>query len=629
MIDRRTKVEQPRSQRKRRGTWARVVIALLVLVLGYTLYHVQVASAARYALMAKENRMRPITVRAPRGTIYDRHGDVVAENVVGYRVLLMPAPIDSLRAEIARLQPLLAMSDDEVEAAFRRYRRAPAFPMEVLSDAAPGVVARIEERRYLYPSVLIHEYPKRHYPAGSAIAHLIGYVSEISEAELKRPDFAGYQQGRWIGKAGLERQYERVLGGEPGVRYLEVDAAGRIKRWLPEEMGEPPIPGHDLQLYLDLDLQKYIAAIFPRNLNGGMVALDPKTGGILAYYSHPSYDPNQFVGGISATLWKQLNTDPNKPLLDRVGGSAQPPASTWKLAVAAMALDLGVLDPEAHMPVPCTGGMSYGGRYARCWGVHGYQDLVGGIKNSCDVYFYQVGIKIGLERYIKTGLRFGFTQRTGIDLPNEIANTFPDGLDFWRRRFGYTPAENEIMALSIGQGPQTMTLLRMAEIYAAISRPDGRVPSPRLAMGRPPADTFHINLDARDVWYLEAGMRRVLSPGGTAYLSRLPDWDIMGKTGTAQAPSGPDHAWFVGLGGPTGRPVDIVVAGFLEHGQHGTEASGPVAEAINFYLDRKYGHPFQMYATPRLRGEHGLPVDWSKLGRPVVDPPKPPAPAPH
>ncbi len=623
MVDRRPKMEQPRKRRRRRGNWARVVIALLVLVLGYTLLKVQVFSADRYALMAKENRMRPITVRAPRGTIYDRHGDVVAENIVGYRVLLMPAPLDSLKAEVARLQPFLQMSDDQVEAAFRRYLRSPNLPMEVLSDAPADVVARLQERHFQYPSVLIHEYPKRHYPAGAAIAHLIGYVSEISEAELKMPEFSEYEQGRWIGKAGLERQYETRLGGEPGVRYLEVDAAGRIKRWLPEEMGEPSVPGRDLQLYLDLDLQKYIATIFPKEFNGGMVALDPRTGGILAYYSHPSFDPNWFVGGITYPRYKQLRDNPDKPLLDRVGNSAQPPASTWKLALAAMALDLDVIDPTAHMPIPCTGGMSYGGRYARCWGVHGYQDLPGGIKNSCDVYFYQVGIKIGLERYIKTGLRFGFPKRTGIDLPSESANQFPTGLDYWVRRFGYKPAENEIMALSIGQGPQTMTLLRMAQIYAAISRPDGRVPAPRLAMAQPPADTFHINLTASDSWYMEKGMREVLSPGGTAYLSRLPDWDIMGKTGTAQAPSGPDHAWFVGMGGPEGKQPEIVVAGFLEHGQHGTEASGYVAEAINFYLDRKYGHPFQIYATPRLRGAHGLPYSWEKLSRPLFVPPKP------
>ncbi len=569
--------------------------------------------------------MRPIPVRAPRGTIYDRHGNVVAENVVGYRILLMPAPMDSLKKQIERLQPYLRMSEASVDLAFRKYRRAPNLPMEVMSDAPAQVVARLQERRYEFPSVLIHEYPQRNYPAGSAIAHLVGYVSEISESELKQPQFEGYQQGRWIGKAGLERQYERVLGGQPGVRYLEVDAAGRIKRWLPEDVGEPSVPGHDVQLYLDLDLQKYIATIFPKEFNGGIVALDPKSGGILAYYSNPSYDPNAFVGGISAQLYRGLTQNPNKPLLDRVGASAQPPASTWKLAVAAMALDLDAIDPEGHMPLPCTGGMSYGGRYARCWGVHGYLDLVGGIMNSCDVYFYQVGIKIGLDRYLKTGVRFGFPKKTGIDLPNEIANTFPDSRDFWMRRFGYRAQDPEILSLAIGQGPQTMTLLRMAQIYAALSRPDGRVPAPRLAVGYPPADTFHIDLTPRKVWYLEAGMRRVLGPGGTAYLSRLPDWDIMGKTGTAQAPSGADHSWFVALGGPEGKEPEIVVAGFLEHGHHGYVASGPVAEAINFYLDRKYGHPFELYATPRLRGQHNMPYDWSKLSRPVVDPPKPPA----
>ncbi|HSJ30630.1 MAG TPA: penicillin-binding transpeptidase domain-containing protein, partial [Longimicrobiales bacterium] len=506
-----------------------------------------------------------------------------------------------------------------------RWNQQKHLPMVLLEDASQQAVASLAERRHLFPSVIVHPYAKRRYPAGEAIAHFIGYVSEIGPKELEMPQFQGYEAGRFIGKAGLERQYEKLLGGVPGKRYLEVDANGRIQRWLPEETGLPPIPGRDLHLYLDLDLQEYIAKIFPREWEGSIVALDPQTGGVLAYYSNPSYDPNLFIGGISTTNFKVLNEDPRIPLLDRVVASGQPAASTWKLAVAGMALDLGVITPEEYMPQACTGGISFQGRYARCHGVHGRQNLIEGIKNSCNVYFYQVGIKIGLRRMLDEGARLGFGVKTGIDVPHEITPGWPD-VEFYQERFGYTPQEPEVLNLSIGQGPITMTIIKLAHIYAALTAPSGRVPAPRLAMeSGAPRDTAYFHPTPRDRWFLEAGMRRVVQPGGTAGRSRLPDWDFIGKTGTAQAPSGEDHGWFVGTGArEAGAPPEIAVTMFLAHSIHGYTASGYVAEAINFYLSRKYGKPFQMFATERMRTQMGLPVNWDAWGAPIVDPPMPP-----
>ncbi|MGH7475212.1 MAG: penicillin-binding protein 2 [Longimicrobiales bacterium] len=633
MVERTSRVEHPRGQRKRRARWARVVIALLVIVLGYSLFDVQVSSAERYALIAKENRMRPVVLRSPRGTIYDRYGRVVAENTVGYRVLLMPAPIDSLRAQVAVLAPILQMDSADVERAFRRFRVSPNYPMIVNDDAPDRAVATLLERKHEFPSALIHEYPKRHYPAGAAIAHFIGYVNEINERQLGLPQYRGYQQGRWIGQAGLEAQYERWLGGEPGVRYLEVDAQGRIKRWLPEETGLPAVPGRDLQLHLDLDLQKYLAEIFPKEWMGAIVAIEPQTGGILAYYSNPSYDPNRFIGGVSADYWRELQEDPRIPLLDRVVASGQPAASTWKLAVAGIALDLGAIEPEEYMPIPCTGGLSWGGRYARCWlpSGHGRMDLINGIKNSCNVYFYQVAIRIGLDRFLEHGTRMGFDRRTGVDVPHEIKPNFPNDRDYWVERFGYRAQDPEILSLAIGQGPLTMTVLKLAHIYSTLTAPEGKVPAPRLAMNGDQIlgtqqDTFQFRISPRDQWYIEAGLRRVLGPGGTAARSRLVEWEFIGKTGTAQAPSGADHAWFVGMGArEVGADPEIAVTMFLAHAEHGYTASGYVGEAINFYLDRKYNRPFELFGTPRLRAENGLPVNWEYWTLPVVDPPIPPA----
>ncbi len=625
MLYRHSRLHQPRSQRLRQGLLARGVVLALLAFLIVPLYRLQIRSTEQFALQARQNRMRPLVVRAPRGTIYDRQGRVVAENIVGYEVLLMPAPETQLREKVRQLQPVLGLDSASIEAAFVRYRRAAHLPMTVMGDAPPEGVARLEERRFAFPDVLVQEYPKRHYPAGPAVAHFIGYIGEISEEQLQRPEWAGYEQGRWIGKAGLEAQYEKLIGGEPGVRYLEIDAKGRIKRWLPEELGRPAVPGQDLHLYLDLDLQEFIAHVFPKEWTGAIVAMDPKTGGVLAYYSNPTFDPNDFVGRIPGSIWRGLMEDPKKPLLDRVVGSGQPAASTWKLAVAGMALDVGAIRPDEYMPIACSGGMSYGGRYWRCWNRsgHGRMNLIEGIKNSCNVYFYQVGLRIGLDRFLETGVRLGFREKTGIDVPHEISPQFPRDREFWQRNFGYSAREGEVLSLSIGQGPMTMTAIKLAHVYASLARPDGRVPAPRLARGfDADRDTLQIRIDPFDMWFLDAGMRRVVGPGGTAGLSRLRDWEFIGKTGTAQNPHGPDHAWFVGMGGPPGGEFEIAVTMFLEAAEHGYTASGYAAEAINFYLDRKYGKPFQNWATPRHRLANGLPINWN-WATPIIDPPRP------
>lgn len=615
-----------RAARIRRSRGARLVVLAAMVYLFTALVRLQVVEGEQYALTAKNNRLRELPVPAPRGTIYDRHGRVVAENIPGYSIQLMPSHPDSMAAQIERLKPVLGLNDGEVERNRRRWLRQRHLPLVLMADAPPGAVAALAERRNLFPTVIVSSYAKRHYPAGSATAHFLGYISEISERELEMEQFAGYQPGRWIGKQGLERQYEASLGGTPGKRFVEVDAWGRIKRWLPEELGLPPVPGRDLHLHLDLDLQEYIAQIFPRQFAGAIVAIEPETGGVLAYYSHPTFDANEFIGGISTARFAELMADPQKPLLDRVVQSGQPAASTWKLAVAGMALDMGIVRPEEYMPQACTGSYFWG-RTARCWYApgHGRQNMIDAIKNSCNVYFYQLGVRMGLDRFMESGSRLAYNDRTGIDVPHEIRNNFPVDRDYWRRRFGFPPTDTEVLSLAIGQGPINMTIIKLAHIYAALTAPEGRVPAPRLArdMGAP-ADTFEFRTTPRDRWHLEAGMRRAVAPGGTAGLSRVPNWDFIGKTGTAQNSHGKAHSWFVGTGARApGEPVEIAITVFLEHAESGTVASGYAAEAVAFYLDRRYGVPFRMWNTPRLRAAHGLPYDHQALQAPIVDPPMP------
>lgn len=627
MKQRHGRTETPRWAREKRAVWARMIVAVAVFGLLYSLLRIQVVRAEEFSVQARANMLRPVTVRAPRGTIYDRHGRVVAENRVAYQVQLMPSPIDSLRAKVTRLAPVLGLTDADTARAFRKYRVSPNRPMVVLDDASPVQVARLEERRLAFPEVLIHEYPKRHYPAGSAVAHLIGYVAEISREELGQPRYADYRQGRWIGKAGLEERYERVLGGQPGLRYMEVDARGGIKRWLPESLGVPAIPGDDIHLHLDLDLQRYGAFLLQetaRSLGmekaqGAFVAMDPRSGGVLALYSNPSYDPNLFTGGVSTEVWDALNQDPTKPLLNRATADAQSPGSTFKMTVAAMALAEGVITPEWVMPQACTGGMSYAGRYARCWTSHGRRfNLVGGLKNSCNVYFYQVGIALGLREFMAKGTALGLGSRTGIDFATETRPTFPEGAEWFENHYGYAPPPSEIMSLSIGQGAVTFTPIKLAQTVAGFARPDARIPIPRLIQSAAPTGfAQEYGISREELTAIRSGMREVLAPGGTAFLSRLSHWDMMGKTGTAQNSRGDDHGWFVGMGAPPGEEPEIVVVMLLYHGLHGSTISGPVANAINFYLNRKYDRPFERYATPRERQAEGLPVDWADLARPL------------
>ncbi|MEO5511901.1 MAG: penicillin-binding protein 2 [Longimicrobiales bacterium] len=636
-MERTGRLTTPRAQRMRRSRGARAIVLLTILFLTGALARLQIVQGADRAIEARTNRMRPLAVPAPRGTVYDRHGQVIAENVPAYEIQVMPdekstrnhTPSDSMMAQIDRLRPVLGLGDRQVKAAIRKWQATPNYPLMLMKDAPKKAVARLEERKYDFPAVILNEYAKRRYPAGSAVAHMIGYVNEIQPRDTVLPRFRGYEQGRWIGQAGFERQYEEILGGTPGKRFLEVDANGNIRNRLSDEESQPAIPGRDMQLSLDLDLQKYVQELFETSpdlagKNGAFVAIDPRDGGVLALYSHPSYDPNLFVGGIASKDYDELNNDPALPLNNKVSGSGarQPPASTWKLMMAAMALDLGVIKPEEHMPIPCTGGMTYG-RYAKCWGVHGYNNLVQGILNSCDVYFYQVGIRIGLGKFMEVGTRMGFAERTGLDLPAEQEPTFPKGFDWMIKHYGYRPNENEIMTLSIGQGAVVMTPIKMAQMYVALARPDGVSFEPHLAVfDEPPKVSFQLHVTDENLDYLRKGMRRVMGPGGTAQQSRLEGWDFYGKTGTAQScqgcPASTDHAWFAGMGGPKGQHPEIVAVMFVKYGQHGWLPSGHVANAINFYLNRKYGKPFDRYPIPRDRYGRGLPVG-NYVNEPIVD----------
>lgn len=598
---------------RRRRT--QVILSMLALGLGWlclTFFQTQILKNTAFALQSDANRLRPLPVQAPRGAIFDRNGEIVAENVPGYALSLLPASRDSIRAKLERIAPLIGLDSAQVDRVMARQRRAPQQPLIVSANLTFEQLAALEEWRPFVPGIIIEMQPKRRYPAGEVIGHLVGHVGEVDEAELASEEFSEYVPGQAIGKTGLERQYELLLAGQPGTRYVEVTARGRIVGELPARREIEPVPGQDIQLTLDLALQSWVARIFPDTLRGALVAIEPRTGEILAMYSNPGYDPNDFVGGIAPEIWRQLNSDPAKPLLHRAATGLYPPGSTFKIFTAALGLELGVLDPRAFMPIPCRGGMQYGDRYFRCWNRdgHGSLDLAGAIQNSCNVYFYQLGLKIGLERLLTEATRLGFSTATGVDLPVEQRGHFPDSPGWYRRRFGWLPTSTEVLSLAIGQGANDQTPLKMALLFGALAG-DGTIPAPHLAQQAAAGEGMNLHIAPEHLALLRDGLRRVTGLGGTAHAASLEHWDFIGKTGTSQNPHGKDHGWFAGMGGPRGGEPEIAVAVVLEFGEKGSTAAQYASKAVDFYLRRKHDVPLDTIQTLREHLQAGKPAPWA------------------
>ena len=601
--------------RRQRATGALGVVVVVLGLLALQFFRVQMLQSNDYMLQSESNRLRPLPVAAPRGTIFDRNGLVMADNVPGYVIYVLRESRESTRETLESLRPHLGLSDERIEILMQQYRRWEPLVVEI--DADFDAVSVLEERREDFPGIVIEMRPKRRYNAGTAVSHVLGYVNEITAEELTEPRFSEYEQGILIGKVGVERQYEELLQGRQGVRYLEVDALGRIVGSLVGIEEDPGQPGEDLRLTLDLDLMEWIHSIFPDSLAGAVVALDPADGGVLALYSAPTFDPNAFVSGLTPEEWAVLESDPQKPLFNRTVMGLYPPGSTWKLAAAAIALDRGVVGPHDEMEKPCTGGLEIDGLYRGCWLAegHGYLDLAGAIAESCNVYFYQLGLKIGLDRMLEEGIRIGFAQQCGIDLPQESRGIFPEGRDFWEREFGYEPLEGEVLNLAIGQGPNSQTPLKMAQFYLALAR-DGSAPTPHLIADPDPTEDWRLNVSTESIAVLREGLRGVTAPGGTAwYRASLEHWDLIGKSGTSQnaQDSLRAHAWFAGMAGPWDGEPEIVVVALVEFGESGSGIAAPlVAKTADYYLRRKHGLPIDTIQTLAEHDQAGRPAPWAQ-----------------
>ncbi len=580
---------------------ARVASALLfvgfLLLLG-AFFRTQVLQNARYVLVSEENRLREIPLPAPRGIIYDRNGKVIAENLPGYSISLLARNEDSLRTTMRRIGDLVTVSPEQVGSAVRRYRRDRSRPTVLFGDAPFELVSILEERRVEFPGLIIQSAPKRHYPDGPAVSALVGYTGEISDAELGQEQFGEYKAGQQVGKDGIERQYESRLRGREGVRFVEVDARGRVVR---ENAREDLLPEAPAPLYtnIDLELQRFVAEIFGDSLIGGAVAMEPRSGEVLALHSAPTFDPNRFIGGIPYAYWQELQSDERRPLYNKAIKGTYPPGSIWKLQTAIVAMEAGLVDIDDHMATPCTGGYQYGNRYFRCWDKRGHGDvtLAEAIEHSCDVYFYQLGLKIGLQRLIAGGIRLGSRDRSGIDLPSENRPIFPTDppKKYYDERFGPQGWSNAVtLNLSIGQGENSQTVVNMARFYTALAT-DGQAARPEIVRGQ--AERLRLfTLTDVQLQGIQDALTNVVGRG-TAAGSRLQGIAVAGKTGTAQNAQDAvnDHAWFVGYA-PAGEPK-IVVAVMLEFGQHGSRAARIATKIMEKYLKQ------QVVAMPLVDGE--------------------------
>ncbi|MFI5234181.1 MAG: penicillin-binding protein 2 [Gemmatimonadales bacterium] len=564
-----------------RADQARWILRGAFLVLAATFFNTQILEHQRYTLRAADNRLRAVPLTAPRGLILDRDGRVIAENVPGYAVKLLAPDLRQFQLTLDRLTSIVPVDSGRMEDAVRRFGQEPFLPALIIRDASAEQVAELEERRSILPGLVIQSEPKRFYPDSDAVAHVVGYVAEVTEADLGSKRYADVSLGTLVGRAGLEFAYDSALRGTPGMRYIEVNARGRLVREEGAAPTLPPVGGVNLKTTIDLGLQRFVDSLWPAGVRGAMVAMTPD-GQILALYSAPTYNPNDFIGGISYERWEQYNGDPAKPLLDRAIQARYPPASPFKLAIATMALRRGIVTLNSRMPQPCTGGLQYGDRYFRCWKRegHGNLDLTGAIAQSCDVYFYQLGLKLGLDPILKDGVLLGFRDKSGVDLGSELRPYYPPSTAYFDRVYGPRGWSNGVVLnLAIGQGENDQTLMNMMRFYSALAG-NGTSTAPYLV--RPASNGVrNLGLTADQLLGLRRALELVVK-SGTASASRMTDLAVAGKTGTAQNSHGKDHGWFIGFA-PAEHPK-VVVGAIMEFAEEGSSVAPYVFRVIRRYL---------------------------------------------
>jgi penicillin-binding protein 2 len=574
------------------------VVFIIFVLMFCRLFYLQIIQGDYFAETAQKNSIRMRRALAPRGVMYDRNGVVLVESRPSFNLMLIPHEIKDEARTLRVIAELLGREEAELEASLKRGRARygnRAFPL--VADMSRDELAKVESARLVLPGVVVDVQPIRHYPLGGFAAHLIGYLSEINERELKKRDFAGYRLGDFIGKYGVEKTYERFLRGRDGGKNVEVDVRGRELRVLNEIESTP---GNDLVLTIDHRVQAAAEEALQVK-EGAVVALDPGSGEVLAMVSRPAFKPADFASGVSAAIWRALTSDGYHPLNNRAIQGTYAPGSTYKLFTASAGIESGAINPRTILN--CPGYYTLGNHTYRCWkkGGHGSVNLHKAIVQSCDTYFYKVGVKVGVNKLAFFSRSYGLGSRTGIALSGEKGGLIPTA-EWKLKRFGHKWMLGETPSIAIGQGYDLLTPLQLALAYGSLGN-GGTVYEPRIlrkvtdAEGRLIEETKPIarsNLAVSDehIQILQKALEGVVNePGGTGRRSRLPGIRVAGKTGTAQVARDSvvramgrvpykyrDNAWFVAYA-PAKDP-EIVVAVVAEHSGHGGSAAAPIARKV-------------------------------------------------
>lgn len=587
-----------------------------LLALGF--WFVQVVQHTQYAQMAANNHLRTLPLRAPRGVLYDRNGEVLVQNRNSFTIAIVRDRSADLDGALVRLSDVLDLDAAALREIVDGHRRDAVFrPIPLIEHATFAQVAAVSARKEELPEVVIQNVPTRSYPANALAAHLFGYVSEIRASQLEQDEFAGLQPGDMVGQTGLERTYNAQLMGDDGNRFVMVDSIGREIQTLNQI---DPIDGARFQLTIDYDVQQALEEAFKASgFAGAGILLDPSSGEVLALTSLPSYDPNAFAVGIDRDALSALNADPLKPFQNRLIQGRFPPGSTFKIAMAVAALSEGVTTTEEK--IFCPGSATFYGRSFACnrAGGHGWVDIRHALEQSCNVFFYTIGDRLKVDTIHAYARELGLVGRTGIDLPNEYESRVPT--EAWKREVykdRWYPSET--ISVSIGQGAVDVTPIALAVMMATVAN-GGTLVTPHLVRaidaGRgwmpiePPAARGQIEIAPRALEAIRDGLWLAVNGQGTAGRARIVGHDVVGKTGTAQnisnagrATAGDtdrdlrDHGWFVFFAPRDNPQVAGVV--FAEHGEHGSTAAPIARHALETLFAKREGRRLPLLDPSRI-----------------------------
>jgi penicillin-binding protein 2 len=606
-------------------------------VLAVSFWLLQVAQHERYLEMAENNHQRTRSLRAPRGVLFDRNGKILVENRRSFNVSIVREHVQDLDRTVDLLAAVSDIDPAEIRETVERHLGEPVYqPILVIEDASLAQVAAIMARRldFELPDVLVEEVHMRQYPADALAAHLFGYVGQASAAQVGN----GASVGAVVGQSGVERVYNTLLTGQDGERHVVVNSLGREIRTLDEV---PPVEGRRVQLTIDYDLQKATEDGFRHaGFNGAALIMNPSSGEVLSFVSLPGYDPNSFAGGIDRATWEVLNTNELRPLQNRAIQGRYSPGSTFKLVVAAAALEEGLVD--ADHTVNCAGGASFFGQYFQCHlrGGHGSVDMRHAIEKSCNVYFYTLGNMLGVDKIHEWSEKLGLVGLTGIDLPNEQESLVPS-TEWKLETTGERWYPGETISVSIGQGQVSVTPASMAVMISTIANGGTRV-TPHVIravdegggwkMATPPVVAERVAFRPDTLSALHDGLWMAVNAEGTARRARIQGRDVAGKTGTVQVISNQgrqasresgrdvrDHGWFVFFAPKENPQIAGVIFG--EHNEHGYLAAPVARHVIETYFAKQEKRALPMLEsapapdlTPERDPDSILFVDGSPTG---------------